>query len=56
MDNQNLKQKKLKIILLKGGLRYLEEIRDMVEQRMESVESEIDSLTDEIRLGREASE
>jgi len=56
MDNQDLKQKKLKVVLLKGGLSYLEDIRDVIEQRMESIELKISQLTDEIRQEVEKSE
>lgn len=49
MDSRDLKQKKMLVISLKGGLKFLEEIRDTVRQRIESVNSKINELTDEIR-------
>jgi len=42
-------QKKMRVILLKGGLRYLEDIRDVLEGRIKSIELEINELMDEIR-------
>lgn len=39
----------MRVILLKGGLRYLEDIRDVLEGRIKSIELEINELMDEIR-------